>query len=357
MAQDKGTGDGITPRTETEAGKDFEGVAGLLDDVEDEVGDEGAPGDGEGDEGDGQDDPDGLYDIEGDGDDTDDGEEDEDADTDRDDDEAGEDEDTGAEPTITIEEDGKKVRLTAKEVRESRLRHADYTRKTMDLAEKRKVAEAETAAAEQEKKVYGGLVTEYRKHLDTILKNEPDWDKLKAEDPQQYLIIKDEWRAAQAERDSAKAEEDRLAKEAHEKAVVERGKFLEGETAKLLEALPAWKKDKAVAQREATAIRNFLRRRGLNDEELTAVLSDHRSVLIVRDAALYEQTQKKGKTKIRPAKPKTKVLRPGSSNTAASKGDRAGFRNASKRLRETGHVRDAASAFERIPGLFESGRK
>jgi hypothetical protein len=227
----------------------------------------------------------------------------------------------------------------------------------MDLAEKRKAAEAEAAAAAQEKKVYGGLVTEYRKHLDTILKNEPDWDKLKADDPQQYLLIKEEWRAAEKERDAAKAEEDRLAKEENDKAVVDRGKFLEGETVKLLEALPAWKKDKAVAQREAIAIRNFLRRRGLNDDELTAVLSDHRSVLIVRDAALYEQQQKKGKTKIRPAKRGTKALRPGSSSTAASKGDRAGFRNAAKRLRETGHVRDAASAFERIPGLFEDGKK
>jgi hypothetical protein len=348
MAQDKGAApaESISSRSEEEAAGDFEKIEGLLPDDEDE---DGAVVEGADDE-----DPDGLYDDEA--EEGDDGEEDEDADDDEADDEDV-DSDSGAEPTITIEEDGKKVKLTAKEVRESRLRHADYTRKTMALADQRKEAEAKAAAADEHVKVYGGLVTEYRKHLDTILRNEPDWDKLKADDPQQYLLVKEEWRAAQAERDAAKAEEERLAGEERGKQEKALAAHLDAETVKLLEALPAWKKDKAVAQREALAIRNFLRRRGLNDQEMTTVLSDHRSVLIVRDAALFDQAQRKGKTKIRPAKPARKVLRPGSTNTPAATGDRSTSRSQQhKRLRETGHVRDAASVFERIPGLFD-GKK
>jgi hypothetical protein len=355
MAEDKGAAQAEnTPKTVSEGAAAMLGIVGLFDGVEDE---ETVAGDApakEKSETDDQRDPDGLYDE---------GDEPVKEDAEAEDAEAGIDEDadedvveaTQPEPTITIDEDGKKVVLTAKEVKERGLRHADYTRKTMAVAEERKATEAEKAAAANEKKVYGELVTTYRKHLDTILKNEPDWQRLKDEDPQQYLLVRDEWHAAQAERDAAKGEEDRLAEEKRQADAKAYGTFLEGEAVKLLDALPAWK-NKDVALREGAAIRGFLRRRGLEDREITTVLSDHRSVLIVRDAALYDQRQRQDKTKIRPAKPKEKTLRPGA-NIPAATGEKAGMRAASQRLKQTGHVRDAADVFERMPGLLDGGKK
>jgi len=238
-------------------------------------------------------------------------------------------------PVFTIDEpDGTTRAITKAEARAGYLRQQDYTRKTMAAAELRKQADAE-------KETYGTLVAAYREHLDAI--KEPNFEKIKAEQgTEAYLLAKDEWKAIVDERAAAEAETQRLAREQEEKAAQQLGEAIRAEEQKLFEALPAWKKDSSVAQRELAAIRKDLQTRGFSEEEIAQV-RDHRIVLMVRDAALYRQMKGRARGKVRPAQ---KTLKPGTPITASSQKIR-GFKEARKRLKQSGRIDDAAAALER----------
>lgn len=250
-------------------------------------------------------------------------------------------------PVFTIPEaDGTEKPITRAEAKAGYMRHKDYTQKRMAEAE-------EAKAAKQERETYGALNAQYRDYLDKIIAAAPspaEMAKLKAEDPEAYLLKQDELRQAQTERDAADGEIKKLAEkqaEADKKALTE---HLEAEHAALLTALPQWGKDRKVAQREAAAIRAYLVDRGFTPEQISRGMVDHRLVLAIRDAALYKQSRERAKTRVLPAA--SKVLKPGATKTKGQ-GTKARLAKADARLRQTGSVHDAAAAFEAMPGLLD----
>jgi hypothetical protein len=221
--------------------------------------------------------------------------------------------------------DGTSEAVTKKEARRHILREKDYTQKTMALAEVKKAALAE-------KEAYAGLVQAYKTHLDKI--KEPDWEAIKAADPQQYLIARDEWRAVQDEQAAVAAEQKRLNDErAAEQDTLTRQQVAE-ETQKLLQALPHWK-DQKVAAKEVALIQSHLESRGFGADFLGRLTA--KEALLVRDAVLYHQLKSKAKSKIAP--PASKPLRPGTTATKAPAS------KAQTRFKETGKLRDAGDAF------------
>jgi hypothetical protein len=60
--------------------------------------------------------------------------------------------------SITVELDGKTVELTAEEVRNGYLRQQDYSRKTAEVAERRKAFEATEQQVTQERATYAQLI-------------------------------------------------------------------------------------------------------------------------------------------------------------------------------------------------------
>lgn len=285
------------------------------------------------------------------GDDTEDRLTDEDDESDEDEGEDDEDPDEGKpapktpakptteEPVFTIElPDGTKQGVTKVEAEKGYLRTQDYTRKTMALAEQRKEVEALTSQ-------YKTVLKAYDEHLGKIVSQEPDWDTLRAQDPEQYLLKKDEWNEAQKERAIVAQENDRLAKEAQKKQQAEMETFIQAELTKLHEKLPSWK-DPKVSQREIRAIHKGLKDQYLfSADEVAAGLTDHRLVLMVRDALLYRDSKARAKTKVAPAAP-TRTLRPGPAATTTNSGKR--LREARARLNESGSAEDAGSAFEAL---------
>ena len=114
----------------------------------------------------------------------------------------------------------------------------------------------------------------------------------------------------------------------------------------MIEALPDWAApDK---QRElSTQLRDYALGEGYIDEELNQLV-DHRSLLVLRKAMLYDQMQKTD-LKSKKVKNAPKLVR--SSTRADKKTSSAKRRNTTlKRLEESGHINDAAAAFEELLG-------
>lgn len=242
-------------------------------------------------------------------------------------------------PVFTLEIEGKQVPITVKEAKEGYLRVQDYTRKTMALAEERKQGEALRAA-------YQDRIEKYDAFLKSLEEPEPDWAKLRAEDPDGYLLKKDEFVTRKQEQEKVAAEKARLAKETEEKTTRElqeaRAKFVDEQLAKLHEKLPKWK-DPAIATREGKAIAKGLQEQyGFTSEELKDLV-DHRLVLLVRDALLFHESKKRALPKITP--PTVKPARPAAATNGQPQiGKRRQMRETMQRLSRSGSEEDAAAA-------------
>lgn len=278
-------------------------------------------------------------DVEGDdhGDDTDeDGEPDADED---DEDEESDEESEGKSYTVKI--DGKETRVTEKELVSGYQRQADYTRKSMALADERKANEAELAAVKSERQQYAHWANQMLQKLQREAPQEPNWDELRANDPigfatawaehQRYrehqAIIAQQYEAVMAKNkdDEAKALQRTLATEAERLAL----------------AIPAWK-DESRATQEKAALMSYGKKAGFTEEELGAVY-DHRTVLILRKAYLYDRIQSK-RPEVAQSRQTPKVAPPASS---APRRHNASIQ-ASKRLAKTGSLNDAAAAMSRF---------
>lgn len=173
-------------------------------------------------------------------------------------------------------------------------------------------------------------------------------ERLKAEDPQRYLIVVDEMRQ---QREAFQAAHRKLSEEAQrreQKMAEERESWMRSEAQQLAEKLPEWTKDQQLMQREVQEINDFLKSNGFQDEDLEA-LYDHRYVLIARKAMLYDQLQKRKPELLREkvySKPKRTLraqARPGQGAEQARQVEAD-----KKRLAKSGRVEDAAAVFERM---------
>ncbi len=116
--------------------------------------------------------------------------------------EAETDESDGSEPTITI--DGQK--LSAQEIRDSYLRRDDYSRKTAEVAEQRKVLDGAVNGVAQ----ISQKATQLVGILEQAVGQEPDWAALAYQmDPRQFNAARVQWDQQQKVIQTVKAENER----------------------------------------------------------------------------------------------------------------------------------------------------
>jgi len=231
------------------------------------------------------------------------------------------------------------------------LRQADYTRKTQALAEQRKHAEdfsskyaSEVEQIQAERNYYvqslqhliDGSMGEVDKFANL------DWEQLKAEDPLEYVSMKDEFRDRQERFQSIQHEQQQA--QGRQQAVVAQNysQSLADEGRKLEEALPEWK-DPKLRQKLVTKLRSYATDQGFTEDELTS-LSDSRSVMVLLKAQKYDELQKTD-VKSKKLRNKPRVVRSGSPSRK-SDNDKARRKSDMKRLRQTGHINDAVGLFE-----------
>ena len=242
--------------------------------------------------------------------------------------------------TFTVKVDGKDVTVTLDELQKGYSRTQDYTRKTQQIAEVRKQVEQETQAVRAEREQYAQLLGALQAQLQS---SEPqvDLDRLYQEDPIEWVRQKEVMRERQEKLAAIQSEQQRLSKVAK----YEQQRAMEAQLASqqeaLLAALPDWKDPKKAKAEKALVIESA-KAAGFTDEDLKSVY-DHRLVLLLRKAAMYDQMVSK-RQGIKPVVNNgPRPAKPGAAGrvSTTTEGTRA-----KQRLAKTGRIDDAASAIE-----------
>jgi hypothetical protein len=243
--------------------------------------------------------------------------------------------------TYKVKVDGKEIEVAEDELLKGYSRNQDYTKKTMELAAERRQAQEAVAQVAQERAQYQAQLQQLTQALGQQMQQAPDWEKLLETDPVEYLkqqhLYQQRYAAyQQAQQELARNEQLTQAQKAQ--ALQQQ---LSMEQEQLLANLPTWK-DEAKATAEKQAIAKHLVDRGYTKEQV-AQLTDHKTVILAREAMLYRQMMAKAKDtvktveKLPPRMEKPGVSRPQDGRTADMQA-----------LRKSGKTEDAAALFAKM---------
>lgn len=245
----------------------------------------------------------------------------------------------------TIKVDGEELEVGIEELKNGYQRQADYTRKSQALAEKRKETEAiqsERQRLEQERQMYANGLQMLQEQQSSKLQefNNIDWTALKADDPYQYMLKKDEYRDAQEKVQNVQQQQMLIQQEQAEEAQKARAHFVQQEYNRLVEALPEWNDQESTIKKD---VQEYARSVGFLPEEINQ-LADHRSVLVIKKAMEYDKLTTKVAPKKKAVKKVPKVQKSGRGNSKEDTAAEA-VKQKRARLRKSGKQDDAASIF------------
>lgn len=250
--------------------------------------------------------------------------------------------------TLTVQVDGEEQEVTLDEARAGYMRQADYTRKTQQVAEERRAIKEEVEGLRTERSEYAERLRALEQVIEANSPEEPDWDALREEDPARFAQEFAAWQKRQQRLQALREEHQRVRAEQQAEFEEAYQEHIREEKRKLHLAVPEWQdQEKATADKKRMA-EYAESEYGYTSEDLAQV-SDHRLLLMLRKAMLYDQMSEKGKKVRKKAKKrKAKNLKPGSSGSRKKRKKKGS--DARKRLRETGRVDDAAAALlETLP--------
>lgn len=178
----------------------------------------------------------------------------------------------------------------AEEEKLAGLREADYRRKTQELAELRKSVESRQSQLDQVVKQGEAIVQALSDEFQSEFKD-VDWGKLAAENPAEYVRLQHQLSQRQQKLQSAiyrLNEAKQVQASATQEATQE---HLQRERSALIEKIPEWK-DSTKYAAESAQISEFLASAGYKPEEIQGI-TDHRAVLLARNAMLYARLSAK----------------------------------------------------------------
>jgi hypothetical protein len=167
-----------------------------------------------------------------------------------------------------------------------------------------------------------------------------DWETLKADDPYQYMLKKDEYRDAQERLQNAQQQQVLIQQEQADAANKARAHFVQQEYSRLVQALPEWNDQESTIKKD---IQQYATSVGFRPEEISQ-LADHRSVLIIKKAMEYDKLTTKVAPKKKAVKKVPKVQKSGRGNSKEDTAAEA-VKEKRARLRKSGKQDDAASIF------------
>ena len=248
------------------------------------------------------------------------------------------------EQTFTVKAAGEEKEVTLDELKKSYQLGSDYTKKTQEVAEQRKVIEQEAKAIIEARKVrddYAQKLQAVEQFLTGTNDSPEDLAAMKENDPIGYAVKVAEMTEKKEQLQQVQSERERLAQEQNAVRADEMQKFVANEAQKLTQSLPEFS-DKAKGEQIRNEIRNYGKKVGFTDEELSQVY-DSRHVLVLHKAAQWDKLQasKSGVKKKVAKAPKT--LKGGAKvkQTVTEK-----QKKQQNRLLRTGDARDAAALFE-----------
>jgi hypothetical protein len=240
---------------------------------------------------------------------------------------------------FSVKVDGKEVEVTLDELQKGYSRTQDYTRKTQQIAEARKQTDAELQAVRAEREQYAQLLSALESQVQQAAQPNIDWDRLYNEDPIEWVRQREVMRDNQDRAAAIQSEQQRLNQLSQQEQAQFMQQKLQHEQEALLAAIPDWK-DAKKAQAEKALLMEFGQKIGFTPSELKNVV-DHRAVLMLRKAALYDQMMSK-RGNIKPVTNNgPRPAKPGAAGRVSNSTEAV---RAQQRVAKTGRVDDAANA-------------
>jgi hypothetical protein len=254
--------------------------------------------------------------------------------------------------TFTVRVNGEEIPVTRDELLRGYSRTQDYKQKTARLAEERRSVEAERQSlAAQRHEIEQTRAQAYSLALEhatedalTVAKGaKTDWSALSKQDPAKAQSDWFEYQAARERvgqamlqaRHQAAADQEAAALQ----AIARHQDHLEGQARAAVETIPELQ-DEERAQALLAGLRDYLGSVGFNAAELDGI-SDHRLMLVARDAMLYRQhLAKQRSAAAKKLAEAPRVMNPKRSDARSAESET--LRSLRKRAQETGKLRDNA---------------
>ena len=246
----------------------------------------------------------------------------------------------------TVKIDGKDTQVTEDELLAGYSRQADYTRKSQVLAEQRKKADEELATTQQERQRYISQLEQFgnqsKSKLDAF--KSIDWEKLKAEDPMEYMSKRDAYRDLQENIRASQEEQQRETLKFQQEQLKKFEEVKKVNYDDLIVRVPQWADPEKGAEVKQN-VKNYAQERGFTQQELDGLI-DARSIEMLYKAMLYDKLVSQ---KIQTKKQKTvpKVTKPGA-GTSKTEVASEKVKQQRQRLKRTGHVNDASKLIESL---------
>ena len=248
------------------------------------------------------------------------------------------------EQTFTIKAAGEEKEVTLDELKKSYQLGSDYTKKTQEVAEQRKVIEQEAKAIVEARQVrdnYSQKLQAIEQFLNGQNDNPAELEAMKENDPVGYAVKVAEMTQKKEQLQTVQAERMRIAQEQKTQNDAQMQQFVLQEQNKLAESLPEFS-DKTKGEHIRNDIRSYGKKVGFTDEELSQVY-DSRHVLVLHKAAQYDKLMA-GKAGVKKRVAKAPKTVKGGAKVKQTNIDVK--RKQMKRLQNTGSARDAAALFE-----------
>lgn len=216
--------------------------------------------------------------------------------------------------TEEVEHDGQKYKIP-KALKGAMLMQADYTKKTQDLAEMRKMAETELSAIKRSREADSQTaeIKDDIRLVDKSLKQyeNVDWARFATENPAQAQAYMMQYQQLQMQRQQLAdglmqhEQTSRASREQAQQAALAQAQ------ADLLQAMPDFNRELAIEISDSTASAY-----GFDKQELSAI-NDPRQIRVLRDAMMWRKSQAAATqaTKPKAADTPTKIVRPSSKAT------------------------------------------
>jgi hypothetical protein len=244
---------------------------------------------------------------------------------------------------VTVVIDGKAEQVTVEEAAKGYQRSKVFSQKTEMLARERNELHQVRSEVIAERQQYAQLLTALQQQLSEVAPQEPDWNRLYAEDPLEYVRQKDVWRERQEQQQATMAELQRVQYLQMQEQAANLQKAVQQGRQKLAEWIPAWQDQKRWDE-DRKALREYGRDNGFSDEELSQAY-DPRAVRLMWKALQYDRIMSKRPKPAEQASPKP--AKPGVPVSTVQRRT-SEVTKAKQRLAATGRVRDAAAVFETL---------
>jgi len=248
--------------------------------------------------------------------------------------------------TYKVKASGEEKEVTIDELIKNYQLGADYTKKTQEIAEQRKAIEEgmkEVSESKQVRDLYSQRLQAVEEFLQKQVTDATPQDlaELKENDPVGYAVKiaeitekKENLSAVQQERAKIAQQQQLEQKRFLQQKVVE-------EAQKLSQILPEFS-DPNKGEQLRNEIRAYGKSVGFTDAEMSNVI-DHRHVLMLRKAQLYDQLQKNKPNVTKKVNSAPKMVKSGNKVDPSNRDVRK--KNMAK-LKQSGKVRDAVALFE-----------